>query len=159
MIENYKWRDLRNAVGWAAACARLALPFYDGNQFSDVAAAIEIAERYAAGEEINPPLAAYAYAGADICTASRDAAYAAYAVAYAASNASCSNAIIHAAYAVHDAVRAGVSQDAVDQLQLSAIAVDLGLVFESETYFAAIAALAIGNIDWAREIAESSECA
>ncbi len=170
MIENYKWRDPRNAVAWAAACARLSLPFYDGGRLTDVIAAIEIAERYAAGEEIDANDAHVAAATAYAATAYAATANAAWAAAnatnaatatanaaWAAANATnAANAAANAANAARAAVRASVSQAAVDQLQLSAIAVDLGLVFESETYFAAIAALAIGNIDWAREIAESS---
>ncbi len=182
MIKDYEWRDPRNAVDWAATCARLALPFYDGDRRGNVVAAIEIAERYAAGEEIDDAAyaayaayAATAAAAAATATAASAAASAANAAASAASAHSASsraaanaanaaNAAARAAYrgahaAYRAAVQAGVSQDAVDQLQLSAIAVDLGLVFESETYFAAIAALAIGDIAWAREIAESSECA
>ncbi len=168
MIKDYEWRDLRNAVGWAAACARLSLPFYDGSRLTDVIAAIEIAERCAAGEEIDAHAArAAAHAARDAALdAARAAGYAANAAVRGAANAArataytsdayrAADAAARAAYAAYAAVRAGVSQEAVDQLQLSAIAVDLGLVFESETYFAAIAALAIGDIAWAREIAES----
>jgi len=41
---NYKreWNDRRNAVGFAAECARLALPFYAGDRRSDLVRAIEI---------------------------------------------------------------------------------------------------------------------
>ncbi len=169
MIENYKWSDPRNAIGWAAACARLALPFYGGGRLADVVAAIEIAERYAAGEEIDTTddaaadAAAYAaatsaaYAAADAAAAATAAsAYAAYYTAAAAATAAATyaaNAAACAAACAAAAARAGVSQEAIDQLQLSAIAVDLGLALGSDAYFAAIAALSIGNIDWAREIA------
>ncbi len=170
MIKNYEWRDLRNAVGCAAVCARLALKFYRGNWFADVVAAIEIAERYAAGEEIDDvsSCSARASRAADSAGASstaraaRAASHAANAARSVSHGTSPINAAANAGYyaskAFHAAVLAGVSQEAVDQAQLPAIAVDLGLVFESETYFAAIAALAIGDIAWAREIAESSEC-
>ncbi len=157
MIENYEWRDLRNAVGWAAACARLALPFYDGDHRDDVVAAIEVAERYTRGEEIaasddayNCAHAAYrvAQTGAFGDTASTlTAAYAADAVAYVTSK---TKHVIQAA--VH-AVRAGVPQSIVDQTQFAAIASDLGPEPESDAWFAAVAALAIGNIELAQEIA------
>ncbi len=182
MIKDYKWRDPRNAVGWAAACARLALEFYVGDQLATVVAAIEIAERCAAGEEIDARAARAvavdaaaaaaandandavdaARAAADAADAAANAAAAAYAADAAANAAYAATATAHAAaaavYVAANAVRAGVSQEAVDQAQLSAIASDLGLVADSDSYFAAIAALAIGNIDWAREIAETSEC-
>ncbi len=169
MIKDYGWRDLRNAVGWAAACARLALEFYVGDRPADVIAAIEIAERYAAGGEISASAASAATATAASSHAAANAAastaasaasaaraYAAYA-AYAAARCA-AYAADAASAAAHAAARAGVPQEAIDQVQLSSIAVDLGLVADSDSYFAAIAALAIGDIAWAREIAETSEC-
>ncbi|KKL12082.1 hypothetical protein LCGC14_2539340 [marine sediment metagenome] len=43
---NYEreWGNPHNAVGFAAECARLALPFYSGDRRSDLVVAIEIAE-------------------------------------------------------------------------------------------------------------------
>lgn len=82
---NYKreWRDSRNAVGFAAECARLALPFYDGDRRFDVIAAIEIAEVFSRGEQIN---------SADARTISSTAFHAAYAV---------SDAITDVVHALH----------------------------------------------------------
>ena len=56
---NYQreWVDPRNAAGFAAACARLALPFYKGDYKSKLADSIEVAERYADGGEIDEGIA------------------------------------------------------------------------------------------------------
>jgi hypothetical protein len=53
LLNLYKrpWRDLRNAAGFAAQCARLALPFYEGDRGSDLMEAIEVAEAYSRGEQ------------------------------------------------------------------------------------------------------------
>lgn len=85
-----EWDDPHNAAGFAAECARLALPFYKGDHKPDLVAAIEITERYASGEEIDADVASIAYASAaDAANAfsapTADAsAYAADASAYAA---------------------------------------------------------------------------
>ncbi|KKM72267.1 hypothetical protein LCGC14_1422150, partial [marine sediment metagenome] len=96
-----KWADRRNAAGFAAACARLALPFYDGDRRSDLVAAIEIAEKYAAGEKISTDTAA-AYAVAYAYASGGAAAAAAYAATAAA------------AYADADAAAAAADGDDAD---------------------------------------------
>lgn len=87
------WSNSRNAVGFAAECARLALPFYDGNRRSNLVAAIEIAERYANGEQIdsataraasNAASSATAFTAADAADTAAHAADAAAYTAYAA---------------------------------------------------------------------------
>lgn len=88
-----EWDDPHNAAGFAAECARLALPFYKGDHKPDLVAAIEITERYASGEEIDAGVASIAYANAadaanasstSTAAVSTDSAYAADASAYAA---------------------------------------------------------------------------
>ena len=85
---------MRNAAGFAAECARLALPFYCGDHQSDLIAAIELAERYADGEEID----------SDDIVAIRDAASAARDVADVADS----------AYAAYSAYSAAYAADAAD---------------------------------------------
>ena len=53
MAYKREWSNRLNTAGFAAECARLALPFYKGDRKSDLVAAIETAERYAGGEEIS----------------------------------------------------------------------------------------------------------
>ena len=77
-----EWADRRNAAGFAAECARLALPLYKGDRRQDLVTAIELAERYVSGEEITAH-AAYA-ASSPAYAASRDADAASYAAATAA---------------------------------------------------------------------------
>ncbi len=165
MIKNYEWRDLRNVVGWAAACARLALPFYDGNRRDDVVAAIEITERCARGVEVDYDDARAAgdavYAAASVNSVAGAAGFSAATTAGEAVFAAAYNTTSHASHAVvpaastaaNAAVCAGVPQLEIDQAQFSAIASDLGLATKTAPYYAAIAALAIGNIGLAREIA------
>ena len=122
MINNYKWRDLKNAVGWAHECARLAK-----SQSPYV-------------EPVCPSI---------ITHAARAAAHAAN-----AANAPNARACIDYTYAAASAADgADVSQFNIDQAQFAAIASDLGLAPGTENYHAACAALAIGNIELAREIA------
>ena len=63
---NYErdWNNQLNAARFAVECARLALPFYNGDRRSDVAAAIEIAERRANGEQIDSTIAYAVFARA-----------------------------------------------------------------------------------------------
>ncbi len=55
---NYRrwWRHERNVVGFAAECARLALPHYRGDHRPNLVKAIETAEAYVRGEEIDREL-------------------------------------------------------------------------------------------------------
>ncbi|KKM86195.1 hypothetical protein LCGC14_1281360 [marine sediment metagenome] len=92
-----KWNDLRNATGFAAACARLALPFYGGERRSGVVTAIEIAESYVNGEQISSTTAR---AGA------RAAIYSAYATDYAATDSTDADSAYAAARAAACAARA-----------------------------------------------------
>ena len=115
MNHQREWVDPRNAAGVAAECARLALPFYDGDHKSDLVAAIEIAERYASGEEIDAGAASTAYGNAADAanapsTSTADAsAYAADASAYAADVVADVVADIYAAY-----TSAGYAADAAN---------------------------------------------
>jgi len=175
MIENYQWQDLRHAVGFAAACARVALKHYSGEHRADLVAAIQIAERCAAGEAIDPT-AAYVAARAaavdatDATTHASDAAaYAAYAAVDAtdaAVHAADADAAVHAAdsaarAAILASARAvacvGIDQAEIDALWRGAVAQDLGATPGGNSYYAACAALSTGDLDLAREITTLAE--
>ncbi len=133
----------------------MALPFYDGDRRNCVVRAIKIAEQYAQGNAVNAADANIAGDDADAAGklisspgTSRYAAYSASDTAF-----SIVDRLNSVRYAVAYAVEAGVSQLVVDQVQFTAIAADLGLVPESDDHYAAIAALAVGNIELAQEIA------
>jgi len=180
VIKDYPWQDLAHAVGFAAACARAALPYYDGDNRAALVAAIQIAERCAAGEAIDPDAAdavAYAAYAADAHGAARAdgaaaadaldadaigafniyvyAVYAAADAADAAANAAVadSDAAANAADAAADAAHAGVDQTEIDTLWRDAVARDLGAVPGGDSYYAACAALSTGDLDLARELA------
>ena len=111
MIRDYHWRDLKHAVDFAAGCARAALAYDSGEHRADLVAAIQIAERCAAGEAIDPT-AAYvaARAAAYAARAARtpyNAVHAAHAAAY--TDYSVAHVAAHAA-------RAGVDQAEIDAL-------------------------------------------
>lgn len=55
------WADRRNATGFASECARLALPFYEGDHRQDLVVAIRLAERCTRGETIDADNACIAY--------------------------------------------------------------------------------------------------
>ncbi len=111
---NYKrdWNNRCNAAGFAAECARLALPFYSGDRRSDLVAAIEIAEHYANGEQIENTVAHVVAADAN-AAANAAASYAADAVASYASYAAAAAA--EAAYAA-----AGAYDDAANDADAAA---------------------------------------
>jgi len=155
--ESYHWQDLKRAVGFAAGCARLTLEHYSGEHREDLVSAIQIAERYAAGKEIDQH-AAYAAAShaaaaghAAITRAADAAADAADAAAIGVTDAARAAAYTRAA--ARAAADAGVDQDEIDALWRDAVAQDLGATPGSDGYFAACAALAIGNVDLARDLA------
>ncbi len=102
---NYEreWSNYRNAVGFAAECARLALPFYDGDHQSKVVVAIEIAEHYANGEQIGSTIA---YGAAADVTGYADRTANATVAVYAA------DAARSAALAAGDAYIADAADDA-----------------------------------------------
>ena len=167
MIKHYSWRHLRNAVGWGAACARLALPLYDGDQRDAVVQAIEVSEQFAREDPltikaIDTALTAVrdatneAALSRSIPPAKRAIAIIVHEVVYTAhytlraAKRSNDAGIAAVAYA---AVRAGVAQYDVDRAQYVAIAKDLGLSVETTPYYAAIAALAANDVVCAIEIA------
>ncbi len=121
---NYErnWRDSRNTVGFAAECARMALPFYIGDRRSDLITAIEIAERYTSGEQIDDSTRIAARAAArgvasGVDDASAACAAAARAAAYSAARAAARHtpdAIRAAAdVAAHYASHAGVDSSEI----------------------------------------------
>ena len=95
MTYERKWLCGRNASGFAAECARLALPFYEGDHRLDLVAAIDLVERYTDGERL------------DIATAR--AAYTATYDAYVAADLSCAAC---AAYAVNSALYTAITSRA-----------------------------------------------
>lgn len=112
------WNDLRNAAGFAAACARLAMELYRGNHRSVLVASIEVAERYSGGEKIDnidTEVIFPSRPAADILDAPtiRSVAYSAgLVVSYIKADddfrASCGTSEDRAADAAHDATAAGV---------------------------------------------------
>ncbi len=130
------WNNRCNAAGFAAECARLALPFYTGDHRSDIVAAIEIAEHYANGEQIESTAARVVaadaardarYVNADtVKAAAAEAAYAAAGAAYAAAD----------AYAAATIVIVYTDADATADATAAAAYVDLVSVCDSELQIA-----------------------
>lgn len=52
MYIDREWADLKNVVKFAAECARLALPFYDGDRRENLIAVIEAAEENLIGKTV-----------------------------------------------------------------------------------------------------------
>ena len=54
VLDSYQreWANQHNAAGFAAECARLALPFYEGDRRPDLVTDIESVERYSRGGKI-----------------------------------------------------------------------------------------------------------
>jgi len=157
MIQDYKWRDQRNAVGFAAACTRESLKYYQGSHREEIVATIEIAEQFVAGEKIDhvniadfPYAASYTgrAAAATIRAAVTNAV--AHTVTYA-------TYVTYAAAAVYvsanAADRVGVNQHEIDILRCVWIVKDLGLIKGAKEYQAALAALSAGSLITAEQIA------
>jgi len=151
------WRDRRNSVGYAAACAREALPLYRGDRRGDLIAAIEIAERCAAGEEISEDTA-------DAADAAFTAAYAttyssAYSSAYAAAHAAHG---AHATYSTSDtsaasAIRAGVDPLLIRRFEAEWRVRDLGGDgVEPDRARAARVAYLVAGVEAARSVLEAA---
>jgi len=123
VIRDYSWQDLKHAVDFAAVCARLALEHYSGEHREDLVAAIEIAERYVAGEVIDFKVA---HAAAHVAAARAVAARAVAARADAARAAA--SAAASAADAARAAARAAdtatFAADAADTADYAARAAD-----------------------------------
>ena len=153
-----KWADQRNAVGFAATCARLALPFYRGDRRSVVVVAIEIAEdeqinatdAYAAANALHVARAADASGAADA------ARVAAYAAGYAAdiTYANAANAADDAIRAAVYASRAGVCDSELQIAFARWVTRDLsgGQDFDTELRQAAGAAIIAGDENLAKEL-------
>lgn len=151
---NYQreWGNPRNAVGFAAVCARLALPFYDGDSRPDLVATIELAERCARGEEITNDAANDANAAADVvgrvdtinpCIA--------YTAGYAAAT------IVAPSYAASTALFAGYSGVCAHEIRVAFarwVVRDLsrGRELSAELRQAAGAAVVAGDEDLAKEL-------
>ena len=159
MIRDYSWQDLKHAVDFAAVCARLALEHYSGEHREDLVAAIEIAERYVAGEVIDFKVAhAAAHVAAARAVAARaDAARAAASAAASAADAAraAARAADSATFAADAAARAGVDQDEIDARWRDVVAIDLGADPDSDRYFAACAALSTGDAALADDLIRS----
>ncbi|KKN30498.1 hypothetical protein LCGC14_0833230 [marine sediment metagenome] len=176
---NYErdWNNRCNAVGFAAACARLALPFYDGDQRSNLVAAIEIAECYANGEQIDDT-DAHRVAGAAVSAAPAGpyptphsawatiaaaavasvAAYAAYGAANVVNYDSdaAADASADAADAARGADDAGVDSSEIQIAFARWVVRDLscGRDLDEELRQAAGAAIVAGDEDLARQLIE-----
>ncbi len=172
-----KWNNLRNAVGFAVECARLALPFYNGDQQSAVIAAIKIAERYANKKQIDSAAASAAARGATRAAAratraayaataayaAADAARVASATAWAAAHATNSpytddSAAAYVTYAAADASHAGVDSSEIQIAFARWVIRDLsrGRDLDEELRAAAGAAVVAGDEDLARQLLEYS---
>jgi hypothetical protein len=160
------WRDGKNATGFAAACARLALPAYKGVERLVLVTAIEFAEACVRGEKVDPRAARTAAANAVsaaaierardnlIQTPSNSAANAAY---YAAAAAACYAAADDAIDATDDAADAAyyAEKTGINVMRVYAtwIARDLGLDLAPAQLDAAVAALVAGDEAMLAEIA------
>ena len=165
MNHERNWNDDRNAVGFAAACARLALPFYSGDRRSDLVVAIEIAERCANGEQIDSAAAyfargaandaahATAYASEGPPHPADPAAYAASAACYATTTTD-ADVARDAADTVHWASKAGVDDSEIQVAYARWVIRDLncGRDFDEELRQAAGAAVVAGDEALAREL-------
>jgi ATP-dependent Clp protease ATP-binding subunit ClpA len=162
-----KWKDLRNAIAFAVECAKIARPYYKGKRAKDVDRAIDLADRFARGEHITANAAAYAVGKAsNAANATAYAAYAASNAADAANTAAAANAAANAVYAAADAAAASAVYAAASAAEAAAAAaahaanvaeaqvteafykwtaIDLGTVFGTEPWHAAMALLKIGN--------------
>ncbi len=108
------WRHERNAVGFAAECARLTLPAYKGDHRQDLVRAIEIARACGHGEYIDQKVyTADAAGAADAARAARAAAYAARGARAAADAVNAANAAGAAANAA-DAARGAYATAVAD---------------------------------------------
>ena len=163
------WRDPRNGVGYAAACARAALSIYGGDRSDVVVDAIEIAERYAAGEEISAKAASGAAAAAAdaiatayvayAAVAASDAAYAAVYAVYAVTSDDAAVAASDAAYvavyadgAYANAVQAGVDPLLLRRLEAEWWVRDLGGSDDAERVRAARVAFLAAGIEAAEKV-------
>lgn len=165
------WKDYRNAVGCAVGSARLALPFYDGDQLASVVAAIEIAGLYVTDRKVDRgeayEAAAYtAYAATDCSpTAADAAARAAGAAAHAADAAAKADwaaekddladcAVALASHAVHEAADAGADDSEICTVYARWVVRDLSprWPIDKQIRQAAGAAVVAGDEDLAREL-------
>ncbi|KKM86193.1 hypothetical protein LCGC14_1281340 [marine sediment metagenome] len=146
-----KWADHRNAVGFAAGCARLALPFYRGDRRSDAVAAIEVAEKYVAGDQIDT--IGVADAAYDVAYDADDADAAATYAATAAAAYVAARAAYAAAAAAYWADKAGVDNSEIAVLYARWTVRDLGCgKVDEQTRQAAGAAIIAGDENLAKEL-------
>ena len=154
----YVWKNPRNAVGFAAACGREALPFYDGTQRHLLVEAIEIAEAYSRGEGIvgAEVMARRAYdanightrAAFDAIGAAGDAAATVAAIAGTTG--------FFATADGANAVHAGVPQHIIDRLHYRWIVRDLGGDPDTEIGYAMFALVARNAYVEAAQIAQEN---
>ncbi len=153
---NYErdWNNRRNAVGFAAACARLALSFYDGEGRSDLVAAIEIAERCANGEQIDD---AEDFADA-ICDDDYDAADVAWSAVSAVSVIPAAYSAYYAIYAAADAGHVGVDSSEIQIAYARWVVRDLSSDqdLDEELRAAVGAAIVAGDEDLARQLVKGT---
>jgi len=168
VIEDYQWRNLRNAVGFATTCARHALQRHLDAPLDEARRLITIAEKYVG--DLTGTLHQIKALEDEICgeggvirgvphPLTHEASYAAYS-AYA------TTATLRHAYfvrrsdchatacrAVSDTIQSGVDRSTIDRYRLTWILRDLGLTENTKTYNAAHAALLAGSLVTAHQIA------
>ncbi len=156
------WLNTRFAVGFAAECARLALPFYEGDHRDAVVAAIEAAEMFSWGEDAIDYETAYqiaqrAYDAADVAyDAGRNYAdHAARAAGNAASAAADGDSSTDASYGADHAehVSSTITRPILEAFARW-VAKDLDVQIKTELQLnAIIAALTAGNEEVIQDIA------
>ncbi len=150
MNYHHWWRDSRNAAGFAAECARLALPFYDGACRAVFVRSIELAEAYEQGEKIDPEVVRKVRrdsAGYIAFVASAAASVVHYAIGRAPTGvgATAANAGIYAG-------EAGVDPRKILDAFVSWWARDQGIVLDDKYRDAVTALLVIGEEEQAKEL-------
>ena len=169
MYIDREWADLKNVVKFAAECARLALPFYEGDRRENLIAVIEAAEEnligktvctfvYSAANRANNARTLSRVSGA-VVSCARSAAHA----ARTARNHSQSgglyeidNTIRYAINAHYDAISAGVDAHETHVAFARCVVRDLSGVRElpEELRQAAGAAVVAGDEDLARALVQ-----
>ena len=168
IIPEYAWRDPKNVIGFAAACAREAVAFHKGPKRKVLVQAIELAEAASRGEKLSQRMGRRRMrACRQLDYLSYPSSHATIAAAYAVSVAL---KITHGSHTVlafytaldrgiHNSHCAGVPRSTIDRLRLRWIIKDMGGDPETTAGRAMYALLTIDAIDEARAIIEESAVA
>ena len=157
MYYQREWKSRRNAAGFAAECARLALPFYEGDHKPDLVATIEVAERYASSGSFRRARTTKAIVAARVAKRAADgvcAARAARAAERAAGAVTDDDYNYNATYAAHWASLTGADDHEIRVACARWVVRDLsgGRELPAELRQAAGAAVVAGDEDLAEEL-------